>query len=347
MRTAEGGIQDIIDSLRTVRELAINSATDTNTDFDRAIIQKEFAQHIDTINDIASTTNYNGRILLDGTYWLKNIGVRKIITDEDTGADDTHVSPSNPTNNSGSIKVSGTTTALTFDNSNYLVTDNKITGLFPEAFNQYLGTASQYTPYSGLEGYTPEYYRRAVVVNPPIPNTGNLDVYKLDPPYLQYNDNTQLYYNYNGATFQNLPVGTLVATHPIVGAGTYQYYHTGQVVVMPGNSQNFKVVEALDDNAGRLYNVSNAGTNNDVRTAVEVDFSAAFANAKNKNSSATWENTFHGQGFTILQSQNHDGNIAYSETDYNGTKYTGYAQGTLISVVFDATQTAGTGNAFK
>ena len=68
VRTAEGGIQNIIDNLRDMKEMAIKSANDHNTDADRATIQKEFEQRKAEIDDIAATTNYNGRLLLLGDY---------------------------------------------------------------------------------------------------------------------------------------------------------------------------------------------------------------------------------------------------------------------------------------
>ena len=67
-KIAEGGINSIVEELRNLKELAINAANDTNTDQDRATIQKEFTQKMANINDIATTTNYNGKTLLDGTY---------------------------------------------------------------------------------------------------------------------------------------------------------------------------------------------------------------------------------------------------------------------------------------
>ena len=48
--------------------MAINAANDHNTDADRATLQKEFSQRMEQIDDIAATTNYNGKILLDGRY---------------------------------------------------------------------------------------------------------------------------------------------------------------------------------------------------------------------------------------------------------------------------------------
>ena len=61
MAIAEGGIQEIIENLRYIKEKAINAANDTNTDKDRSIIQKEVDQRLNQIDDIAAQTNYNGK----------------------------------------------------------------------------------------------------------------------------------------------------------------------------------------------------------------------------------------------------------------------------------------------
>ena len=68
LRVAEGGVQNIIEELKSLRELAVNAANDHNTDADRAVLQKEFNQRKADIEDIATSTNYNGKLLLDGTY---------------------------------------------------------------------------------------------------------------------------------------------------------------------------------------------------------------------------------------------------------------------------------------
>lgn len=65
MRVAEGAVQSTVDILRVMKEKAIDSANDTNTDVDRAIMQKTFAQYIDQIDDNANVT-YNGMFLFDG-----------------------------------------------------------------------------------------------------------------------------------------------------------------------------------------------------------------------------------------------------------------------------------------
>ncbi len=68
LKVAAGGIENIVTELRTLKELAINAANDHNTDQDRATLQKTFDQRRANIDDIANTTNYNGKLLLDGTY---------------------------------------------------------------------------------------------------------------------------------------------------------------------------------------------------------------------------------------------------------------------------------------
>ncbi len=66
MNTAEGAVQSTIDILRTFKEKALDAANDTNTDIDRATIQKELDQFIEQIDDNAHVT-FNGKYLLNGT----------------------------------------------------------------------------------------------------------------------------------------------------------------------------------------------------------------------------------------------------------------------------------------
>ena len=66
MKVAEGAVSSTVDILKTLKEKVINAANDTNTDADRATIQKELDQSIDQINDNANVT-YNGKYLVDGS----------------------------------------------------------------------------------------------------------------------------------------------------------------------------------------------------------------------------------------------------------------------------------------
>ena len=66
MKTAEGAVGNTIEILKALKEKAINSANDSNTDEDRKTIQKEVDQFIDQIDDNALVT-FNGKYLVDGT----------------------------------------------------------------------------------------------------------------------------------------------------------------------------------------------------------------------------------------------------------------------------------------
>ena len=60
MKNAEGAVERTVEILRTLKQKAIDAATDTNTDEDRATIQKELDQFIDQIDDnalVPSTAN--------------------------------------------------------------------------------------------------------------------------------------------------------------------------------------------------------------------------------------------------------------------------------------------------
>jgi len=66
-QTAEGALQETTNILQRIRELAIQSANDTNSASDRASLQAETNQLKQEITRIASTTSFNNRTILDGT----------------------------------------------------------------------------------------------------------------------------------------------------------------------------------------------------------------------------------------------------------------------------------------
>lgn len=66
MKTAEGAVSNTVDILRTLKERVLNAANDTNTDWDRQVIQKELDQAVKQIDDNALVT-YNGKYLIDGS----------------------------------------------------------------------------------------------------------------------------------------------------------------------------------------------------------------------------------------------------------------------------------------
>ncbi|MEM1502952.1 flagellin [Domibacillus sp. 8LH] len=67
IQTGEGALNETHAILQRMRELAVQSASDTNTADDRAQIQKENADLIEEIDRIATTTEFNTQKLLDTT----------------------------------------------------------------------------------------------------------------------------------------------------------------------------------------------------------------------------------------------------------------------------------------
>ena len=81
LKVAEGAVSSTVDILKTLKEKVINAANDTNTDEDRATIQKELNQSIDQINDNASVT-FNGKFLVDGTHNKKTTKTTTTLTNQ-------------------------------------------------------------------------------------------------------------------------------------------------------------------------------------------------------------------------------------------------------------------------
>ena len=67
IQTAEGATQEITNMLQRMRELAVQSANDTNTEEDRASLDAEFEQLSEEINRISENTQFNTKNVLSGT----------------------------------------------------------------------------------------------------------------------------------------------------------------------------------------------------------------------------------------------------------------------------------------
>jgi flagellin len=67
IQTAEGALNETHSILQRMKELAVQAANDTNTDADRAEIQKEIDQLTTEITRIAKNTEFNTKKLLDGS----------------------------------------------------------------------------------------------------------------------------------------------------------------------------------------------------------------------------------------------------------------------------------------
>lgn len=71
LRTAEGGLARMTELVKQMKGLAVQSANGIYTDEDRRIMDAEYQHCIQQMDDIASTTNHNGRYLLDGSLTVR------------------------------------------------------------------------------------------------------------------------------------------------------------------------------------------------------------------------------------------------------------------------------------
>ena len=71
VQTAEGALDEVHAMLQRMRELAVQSANDSNTNDDRDYIQGEVKQLVDEIGAISEKTQFNTMTLLDGSFTNK------------------------------------------------------------------------------------------------------------------------------------------------------------------------------------------------------------------------------------------------------------------------------------
>ena len=73
--TTEGAHVEVSNMLQRLRELAVQSANDTNTASDRGSLMAEAKQLISEVNRVAESTTYNGMNILDGTFKGKQLQI--------------------------------------------------------------------------------------------------------------------------------------------------------------------------------------------------------------------------------------------------------------------------------
>jgi len=117
-QTAEGGLANIGEALQRMRELAIQSANSTNSASDRAALNGEVQQLLAEISRVASTTQFNGLNLLDGTFSASQFQVganaNQTISVSIGGATTSQI---------GSYQQAGTTvTSSAFTGANFTIT---------------------------------------------------------------------------------------------------------------------------------------------------------------------------------------------------------------------------------
>ncbi len=74
-QTGEGALGQATNILQRIRELAVESANGTNSATDRQQSQKEVGQLLSQLQDIATSTQYNGKTLFDGSFGTANFQV--------------------------------------------------------------------------------------------------------------------------------------------------------------------------------------------------------------------------------------------------------------------------------
>ena len=71
IETVDGALSEVHEMLQRLNELCVKAANGTMTDDDRSIIQSEVDQLKEEITRVSKTTEFNGQVLLDGTFDLK------------------------------------------------------------------------------------------------------------------------------------------------------------------------------------------------------------------------------------------------------------------------------------
>lgn len=102
IQTAEGALSETHSILQRMRELAVQAASDTNTNADRTEIQQEIDQLTEEITRIATDTEFNTQKLLDGSM--------QVVTSGGTNADDIMFAAASSSVANGTYTVSITET---------------------------------------------------------------------------------------------------------------------------------------------------------------------------------------------------------------------------------------------
>ncbi len=74
-QTAEGALQETTNNLQRIRELAIQAGSSSNSAADRASLNEEVTLLVAEIERVASTTSFNGQMILDGTFGTQSFQV--------------------------------------------------------------------------------------------------------------------------------------------------------------------------------------------------------------------------------------------------------------------------------
>ncbi|MVV51311.1 flagellin FliC [Pseudomonas sp. PB120] len=115
-QTAEGALQETTNILQRMRELAVQARNGTNITADRTATNAEFIQLSDEITRIASSTNLNGKNLLDGSAgsMVLQVGSNTGTNNQITLTLSTSFAASSLSVGSGTTVLTGATSAAAF-----------------------------------------------------------------------------------------------------------------------------------------------------------------------------------------------------------------------------------------
>ena len=68
LQTGQGALTQVTDNLQNIRELAVEAADASNSATDRGALNQQVQQDLQQIDQIATTTQFNGQNLLDGSF---------------------------------------------------------------------------------------------------------------------------------------------------------------------------------------------------------------------------------------------------------------------------------------
>ncbi len=130
-QTAEGALQQSTNILQRIRDLSIQSANGSNSDTDRAALQKEVSAQQAELSRIADTTTFGGRKLLDGTFGTTSfqVGSNAYETIDVTLKDASATSLGSYQVGGGSSTTAGTVTSGTTTTASFTVGSGAVAGL--------------------------------------------------------------------------------------------------------------------------------------------------------------------------------------------------------------------------
>ena len=128
VQTAEGALQTSHDILQRMRELAVQSASDSNeTTIDRAALEKEFQALLKEIDDTATKTRFNDQNIIDGTF--QKVLTSKSLTGIAGNADATYAKNTDLGSYTFTVTRTAATTTTGIDPTTTRVPEGDITAL--------------------------------------------------------------------------------------------------------------------------------------------------------------------------------------------------------------------------